>query len=215
MVIKSNQSFIKASPLVLRIHVINIEQLVTSAVEMYHKERVPHNLGLDMPNQDPHNQDAQPHMDGREETAQVNSGKTTPLDSPSEVETGKAGRGEGEGGGEGDGGGDGGQKDDGKRDGAVVGELSGSVRLSTVGALGEKAYNALTCGTVVDDHLMISILMEEIRLVQVSRPSPYSGMSLAQVIAQWMWMGAGEFPHNSGTSQGECLQYTAVSLSVP
>lgn len=146
----------------LRINVINVEQLVTSAVETYLEERKLHNQGLANQNhalsQDPHNQDALPHQDGEEaddmEAEQMNSGKTTPLQSSfivPEVGGALVVGGASEGGG-----------DEAKRGEE---EQSSNVKLSAVGALGEKAYTALRCGIVVEDHLIIDILMEELRSV--------------------------------------------------
>eukprot|EP00731_Ephydatia_muelleri_P019022 Em0011g1062a len=94
------------------------------------------------------------------EAEQMNSGKATPLqlsytapEVGGEVRVALTGGGASEGGGE----------DDAKRGNATTVDQSSSVKLSVVGALGEKAYNALTCGVVLDDHLVISILMEELR----------------------------------------------------
>ena len=188
---------------------INVERLVTSAVEMYHKEKAVFNQDF---NQAISNQDSAHHEDSAmADDPEVNSEKATPLQSqliaPEEGAGGeKGGNGGGGGGGEG-------QVDHGEKgDGAVMDDHS--VKLSTVGALGEKAYNALTCGTVIDDHLMISILMEELR----SHPQDVLGPHLfilpfsAQVIAQWIWMGVGEFPHNSRASQGESLLWPLIYI---
>ena len=147
---------------------------MTSAVEVYLEERKLHNQGLvnqeasrDALNQDPHNQATIPYQDGNEaedmEAEQMNSGKATPLqlsytapEVGGEVRVALAGGGASEGGGE----------DDAKRGNTMTVDQSSSVKLSVVGALGEKAYNALTCGVVLDDHLVISILMEELRSVE-------------------------------------------------
>lgn len=146
----------------LRISVLNMEQLVTNAVAIYLEEKKsisqevvnPETSGQDIHTQEATtNEEPQSHdeEDNEADDTMVASGQTTPLQSSSAAQVGERLQ-------------VGGEPDS----GAVVSssmpdEQRNKMKLSTIGSLGEKAYNALICGVAMEDHLMISILMEELR----------------------------------------------------